>query len=157
MWVMGLWIAKARPCARGRKRLSVGPSLAVASTTKSSSRSSSWLFSAFAAALLSTLATSRAASCGMNLRIAAASSTGSPMIFCVTRRVLRVEWRRYLAVALTFIVSTCGLLQRRRAFGVLAVATEVAGRAELAEAMPDHVLGHVDRDVLLAVVDRDRV
>ena len=25
MWVIGLWIAKARPCARGRKRLSVGP------------------------------------------------------------------------------------------------------------------------------------
>src|SRR5512147_1998632 len=49
------------------------------------------------------------------------------------------------------------LLQRRRSIGVLAVPAIVAGRAELTEPMADHVLGHVDRDVLLAVVDRDRV
>src|SRR3954447_4995577 len=33
----------------------------------------------------------------------------------------------------------------------------VAGVGELTETVTDHVLGHVDRDVLLAVVDRDRV
>src|SRR5436309_1348187 len=49
------------------------------------------------------------------------------------------------------------LLQRRRSLGVLAVPAVVAGVGELAEAMADHVLGHIDRDVLLAVVDRDRV
>src|SRR5262249_57534628 len=47
--------------------------------------------------------------------------------------------------------------QRRGRGGRLAVAGVVAGRAELTKAMRDHVLGHVDRDVLLAVVDRDRV
>src|SRR5215212_1325029 len=49
------------------------------------------------------------------------------------------------------------LLQRRRSLGVLAVPAVGAGVGELAEAMADYVLGHVDRDVLLAVVDRDRV
>src|ERR1035437_6766369 len=32
---------------------------------------------------------------------------------------------------------------------------EGAGRGKLTKAMADHVLGHVDRDVLLAVVDGD--
>src|SRR5215212_10980041 len=154
MWLIGLWMANARPCARGRKRFMVGPSSAVAWATKSSSGERLWLFSAFAAALCSTLATSRAASWGMNLRAASASATGRPMIARVTRRALRVEWRRYLAVADTRIF---GLLQRRRAFGVLAVAAEAARRAELTESVADHVLGHVDRDVLLAVVHGDRV
>src|SRR3954452_9115848 len=146
-------MANARPWARGRMRLIVGPSSAVAWTTTRSSRARSWLFSAFAAALWSTLATSRAAPWGMKRSIALACSSGSPTIARVTRRVLRVEWRRYFAVAETLM----SLLQRRRALGVLAVAAEVACGAELAEAMADHVLGHVDRDVLLAVVDGDRV
>src|SRR5262245_31070674 len=98
---MGLWIGKARPWARGRKRLIVGPSLAIASATIRSSGDRSWLFSAFAVALLSTLATSFAAPWGMNRRMAAASSTGLPWIAAVTSRVLRVERRRYLAVAET--------------------------------------------------------
>src|ERR1035437_661919 len=34
---------------------------------------------------------------------------------------------------------------------------EGAGRGKLAEAVADHVLGHIDRDVLLAVVDGNRV
>src|SRR4029079_11828677 len=101
MWVMGLWIGNARPWARGWKRLMVGPSLAMASTTKRSSADRLWLFSALAVALLSTRATSAAAFCGMNRRRAAASSTGRPLIASVTRRVLRVEARRYLAVAET--------------------------------------------------------
>jgi hypothetical protein len=33
MWVMGLWIGNARPWARGRQRLIVGPSFAMASAT----------------------------------------------------------------------------------------------------------------------------
>src|SRR5215204_4504979 len=49
------------------------------------------------------------------------------------------------------------LLQRRRALGVLAVPAVVAGRGELTKSVADHVLGHVDRDVLLAVVDRNGV
>ena len=49
------------------------------------------------------------------------------------------------------------LLQRRRPLGVLAVPAIGAGVGELAEPVADHVLGHVDRDVLLAVVDGDGV
>src|SRR5918997_2545980 len=40
---------------------------------------------------------------------------------------------------------------------VLDVAAEGAGRRELAELVPDHRLGHEDRDVLAAVVHGDRV
>src|SRR5436309_12913897 len=152
---MGLWIGNARPCARGWKRLIVGPSLATASRPTRSSADRLWLFSALAVALLSTRATSAAAFCGMNRRRAVASSTGLPLIAWVTSRVFRVEARRYLAVADTRTLRP--LLQRGRAFGVLAVPAVVAGGAELTAAVADHVLGHIDRDVLLAVVDGDRV
>src|SRR3712207_4412016 len=148
MCVIGLWIGNARPCARGCQRLTVGPSFAWASTTTRSSADRLWLFSAFAVALLSTRATSFAACCGMNRRIAAASSTRLPRIASVTRRALRVEPRRYLAVAVTRTVSVL-LLERRRALGVLPVPAVVAGRREFAQPVADHVLGHVDRDVLL--------
>src|SRR6478735_2886509 len=156
MWVMGLWMGNARPCALGRKRLIVGPSSATASRTIRSSADRLWLFSAFAVALWSTRATSLAAYCGMNFSNAAASSTGLPLMAVVTSRALRVEPRRYLAVAETRTVWSL-LLQRQRPLGVLAMPAVVAGGAELTEAMSDHVLGHVDRDVLLAVVHGDGV
>src|SRR5258706_2813633 len=92
----------------------------------------------------------------MNLSRAAASSTGRPLIAATTRLALRVEPRRYLAVAETRLGPRL-LLQGRRSLGGLAVPAVGAGVGELGEAMTDHVLGHVDRDVLLAVVDGDRV
>src|SRR6185312_5247208 len=101
MWVIGLWMANARPWARGRNRLIVGPSSARASTTTRSSADMLWLFSALAVALLSTAATSRAACWGMNRRYAAASSTGLPVMALVTSPILRVDPRWYLAVAET--------------------------------------------------------
>src|SRR6476661_929526 len=153
---MGLWIGNARPWARGRQRLIVGPSFAWASATIRSSAERLWLFSALAVAPFSTASTSWAAGCGMNRSSAAASSTGRPLIAATTRLALRVEPRRYLAVAETRTGPRL-LLQGRRSLGVLAVPAIGAGVGELAEAMADHVLGHVDRDVLLAVVDRDRV
>ena len=55
MWLVRLRIRYARPWARGRMRLSVGPSSAIATATTSESRSMAWLFSAFAAALAITL------------------------------------------------------------------------------------------------------
>src|ERR687887_245814 len=109
----------------------------MASATTRSSVDRLWLFSAFAVALLSTRAMSAATAWGMNLRSAAASSTRLPLITEVTRRALRVELRRYLAVAET---RTLGLLQRRRPLGVLAVPAVVAGRGELPEPMANHVL-----------------
>src|SRR5882672_4395583 len=156
MWVMGLWIGNARPWARGRQRLIVGPSFAWASATIRSSADRLWLFSALAVALFSTASTSWAACCGMNRSRAAASSTGRPLIAATTRLAFRVEPRRYLAVAETRTVLRL-LFQRGRALGVLAVPAVVAGVGELAETVADHVLGHVDRDVLLAVVHGDRV
>src|SRR5258705_8454123 len=92
----------------------------------------------------------------MNLSRAAASSTGRPLIAATTRLALRVEPRRYLAVAETRTGPRL-LLQGSRSLGVLAVPAVGAGVGKLAEAMSDHVLGHVDRDVLLAVVDGDGV
>src|SRR4051794_12527677 len=91
MWVIGLWIGNARPCARGWNRLIVGPSLAMASTMYRSSADRLWLFSALAVALLRTRATSAAAFCGMNRRSAAASSTCLPLIASGTRRGFRGE------------------------------------------------------------------
>src|SRR5262249_32779693 len=55
MWQVRLRIRYARPCARGRNRLSVGPSSTKASLTSSESGSSRSLFSALAIALASTL------------------------------------------------------------------------------------------------------
>src|SRR6188508_3614865 len=49
------------------------------------------------------------------------------------------------------------LLQRRGAVGGLAVAAVGARWRELAEPMPDHVLGDEDRHVATPVVDGDRV
>src|SRR5450759_740857 len=156
MCVMGLWIGKARPWARGRHRLIVGPSLATASATMSSSSDRFRLFSALAVALFSTRAMSRAAACGMNRRSAAASSTGLPLIASVMRRAFRVDPRRYLAVAETRM-SIAPLPQAAGPVGGLAVPAIRAGGGKLAEAVSDHVLGDVHRHVLLAVVDGNRV
>src|ERR1035437_7336925 len=155
MCVIGLWVGNARPWARGRQRFIVGPSLACASTMIRSSADRLWLFSAFAVALLSTMATSRAACWGMNRRSAAASSTRLPRIARVTRRALRVEPRRYLAVAETRTIRL--LLQRGRTLSVFPMPAIGAGRGKLTETMTNDVFGHVHRHMLLAVVDRDRV
>src|SRR3954451_16602504 len=145
-----------RPWARGFQRFMVGPSSARASTTTRSSADRLWLFSALAVALFSTAATSRAACWGMKRRRAAASSTGLPTMTRVTRLALRVEPRRYLAVADTRTVLAL-LLERRRPLGVLAVPAVVAGGGDRPEPVADHVFGHVDGDVLLAVVDGNGV
>src|SRR5215467_3666061 len=134
-------MGNARPCARGFHRLIVGPSSARASTTNRSSAERLWLFSALAVALFSTAATSRAAFWGMKRSTAAASSTGLPTMARVTRLVLRVDARRYFAVAETRTFSRCLLLECRGALGVLAMPAVVAGWRELAEPVADHVLG----------------
>src|ERR1035437_9788771 len=51
------------------------------------------------------------------------------------------------------LASSVLLLECGRAFGVLSMPAERAGRRKLTETVADHVLGHVDRDVLLAVID----
>src|SRR5258708_38869519 len=99
---------------------------------------------------------SRAACWGMNRSSEAASSTRRPRMVAATRLALRVDPRRYLAVADTRTGPQL-LLQRRRPVGVLAVPAVGAGVGELTETVADHVLGHVDRDMLLAVVHGDRL
>src|SRR5450759_5098907 len=101
-----------------------------------------------------TLATSRAAARGMKRRITSASATGSPSTLAVTRRALRAVMRTHLAVATTSISL---LLQRRAAFGVVAMTAVAAGGGELAELVAHHRLGDEHGDVLAAVVHRDGV
>src|SRR3954468_18392219 len=91
----------ARPIARGRKRLSVGPSSAVMAWMRRSSPTSSWLCSALATADSSSLLQSRATERGVCARIARASCTALPRTWSATRRDLRAEDRTYLAVAPT--------------------------------------------------------
>src|SRR4051794_35629770 len=91
----------ARPMARGRKRLRVGPSSAKAARTFRSSPTSSWLCSALATADSSSLLQSRATARGVKARIARASSTDLPRMWSQTRRALRAEVRTYLAWART--------------------------------------------------------
>ena len=99
MWLVRLRIRYARPWARGRMRLSVGPSSANAAATTRVSRSMSWLFSAFAAALATTLNSGRAAACGANRRMSRASATGRPLISATTRRTLVGDMCTYFAMA----------------------------------------------------------
>src|SRR5688500_20041771 len=87
--------------------------------------------------------------------MAAASSTGLPAMRFVTSRTLRGLMRMYLAVAVTRMRR---LLQGGRALGGSPRVSAVgARRSELAEPVPDHVLGDEDRHVPTAVVDGDRV
>ena len=76
MWLVRLLMRYARPCARGRIRLSVGPSSTYAALTTSAAGSSCRLCSALATALATTLATGSLALCGAKRSRARASSVG---------------------------------------------------------------------------------
>src|SRR6185503_17852183 len=121
-WLVRLRMRVARPMARGRNRLSVGPSSAVTANTNRSSPISSWLCSALAIADSSTLLQSRATARGVCARIARASCTDLPRMWSHTRRALRAEVRTYLAWARTSTVSPS-----RRAGARRAGAASVAG------------------------------
>ena len=72
MWLVRLSIRVARPRARARQRLIVGPSSTVICEMRMSSAMRSWLFSALAAAESSSLAMLRAAPRGSQSRMASA-------------------------------------------------------------------------------------
>src|SRR5205823_11232661 len=91
MWQVRLRIRYARPCARGRNRLSVGPSSTYASATRSESGSSRSLFSALAIALASTLYTGSLAACGANCSTVSASFAGRPRTRLTIRRAFVAE------------------------------------------------------------------
>ena len=88
-----LRIRVARPMARGRKRLSVGPSSACTAAIFSSSPTSSWLCSALATADSSSLSHGLAAARGVKARMARASATSLPRMWSHTSRALRAEVR----------------------------------------------------------------
>src|ERR1700716_4585524 len=125
---------------RGRK---VGPSSMSSCLMTRSSRVRLKLCSALAAAERIALATSRAACFGENSSMARASVTFIPLTESATSLALRGVRRTNLCTADTSIVATA-LLQRRRFFGVSAVAAEVAGGRELTQPVANHVFADED-------------
>src|SRR5436309_3459007 len=119
----------------------------MAPTRRSSRFRPWWCCSALAIADRSTFSISRAAACGEYWRTDSASATLRPRITSATSRAFRGDTRMNRATALVSM-----LLERRRPFGVGAVRAEGARRRELAELVPDHVLGHVHGDELPTVV-----
>src|SRR5712664_3698929 len=99
----------------------------------------------------------RAPSLGVNWSVVCACSTPCPRMSSSTwlhlRGVIRTNrWMAFACMILRLPHRHRGLLGH-----VLTVAAEHPGGHELAELVPDHVLGDVDRDELVAVVHRERV
>ena len=99
MWLVRLRIRNARPWARGRMRLAVGPSSAYTVATTRVAGSSPLLFCAFAAALAITLATGSLAACGAQRRMSSASATDRPRTRSITRRAFVGDTRTNRALA----------------------------------------------------------
>src|SRR5919199_642941 len=157
----GFMMRAPRPRARAWKRFRTSALPTCASLTMRSSTSRLWLFSALAMALSRHLRTSRAMRLRENSRSASAVATFLPRISCARRFSFCGLTRSMRATALaSFSGSARGvaalpiLLGPLRLF-VRGVAVEGARRRELAELVAHHLLGHVDRDVLLAVVNAE--
>src|SRR5690606_14641957 len=178
MWLVRLRICDARPCARGRNRLRVGPSSTYAAETTSveasnASLARSALTRAFAIALSTTLRTVSPAACGANFSVATACSACLPRMRSTTRRAFWGVTRtnRACALASIAVLPSCVVIGRLLADPssptrgsattslavVLLVAAERPRRGELSELVADHRLGHEDRDVLAAVVHGEGV
>src|SRR6185295_15029671 len=142
----------ARPYARGRNRLSVGPSSTHAFDTTRFSLITPGCCSAFAIAESKSFSTSRVAPSGEKRRMRCASATCCPRIMSTTRRIFRGEVRMCLAVAFA-----CNDLPHSRPALVPGVRTERARGCELSELVPDHRLRDEDRHMFAAVVHGDRV
>src|SRR4029077_4299462 len=140
-----------RPLARAMKRFRVGASSTWMSVTLSSSMSAPWLCSALATADSSTLRTSSAPFFGMYLSVASALPTGLPRPTSATRRHFCGEMRAWRSVEVI-----CMALRGRLHLAIARVRLEGARGGELAELVAHHVLGDQHRDVLAAVVHRDR-
>ena len=106
---MRLRMRVARPMARGRKRLSVGPSSAVTARMRSSSPIELVVVLGVGDRGLEQLApVARRPRGACDARIARASSTDLPRMWSQTRRALRADVRTYLACA-----RTTGAARRR--------------------------------------------
>src|SRR5579859_6302976 len=111
------------------------------------------LASALAIALASTLPTGSLADCGAKASTACAWSAGSPRIRSTTRRAFRGVTRTYRAMALASI----SYLLSATAPVVPDVTAEGPRGRELAQLVAHHRLADKYRDVLAAVMHRDRV
>src|SRR5918994_3432884 len=156
----GFKICPIRPRPRGWKRFSTSALPTCASATISSSTSRSWLFSALAIADSRHFLTSLAIRFCENCRSASAVATFLPRISCATRLSFCGDTRSMRATALASLsgrargVAALPILLPLR-LPVGRVPVEGTGRRELAELVADHLLGHVNRDVLLPVVDAE--
>src|SRR4051812_27518542 len=93
-------------------------------------------------------------------RRASASSTGLPRTMSATCRMRLVEERIYLPLAIASMILPLLLRSARGGAGRLGlfgfhVAAERAGKRELAQLVPDHVLGDEHGDEGLPVMHRD--
>src|SRR3984885_6186129 len=120
-------------------------------------RSRPAMWSALAIALASTLPTVSLAACGANWSTACAWSAGSPRIRSTTRRAFIGVTRTYRALALASIGVSLFSGLSPAAPVILDMATEGPRGRELAELVANHRLGDEHRDVLAAVMHRDRV
>src|SRR3954452_21827264 len=151
-----LRIRVARPMARGRKRLSVGPSSACTDSIRSSSPTSSWLCSALATADSSSFSHGLAAPRGVNARIARASTTSLPRMWSHTSRALRADVRTYLACARTRIPGS-GRRRRSRLRGCASAASWVSLSIAAAAAFSLLPSGLVPSGVLASAATRRRL
>src|SRR6185312_2297412 len=159
MWQVCLPIVLPRPLARADIRRSVAPLSTKIVVTLSSSMSAPSLCSALAIADSSTLRMMRAPFLVLKASTSSALSTGSPRTWSATSRPFWADSRTPRRVATVSIARSLPALRRLRRRCHLLVgrmALEGARQRELAELVPDHVLGHVDGNVLLAVVHGDR-
>ncbi|CFR92482.1 Uncharacterised protein [Mycobacterium tuberculosis] len=111
----------ARPWARGRMRLAVGPWSAYTVATTKVAGSSPPLFCALAAALAITLATGPLAACGAQRRMSSASDTDLPRTRSITRRAFLGDTRtnRALATAEGYSVALVAAVIAACSFGRL--------------------------------------
>src|SRR5215210_7117653 len=126
-----------------------------------SSTSRSWLFSAFAIALCRHLRTSTAMRLRENSRSASAAATFLPRMSWATRFSFCGLTRRLRTTALASVspsargVAALPILPSPLRLLVRGMAVEGARRRELAELVAHHLLAHVDRDMLVAVVNAE--
>src|SRR5450432_50732 len=91
---------------------------------------------------------------GLKASTLSALSTGRPRIWSATSRPFWAESRTPRRIALvSMVIASLPRRRRRRDLLVGRMALEGARQREFAKLVADHVLGHIDRNVLLAVVD----
>src|SRR5438128_1976649 len=93
---------------------------------------------------------------GLNDSTFSARSTGRPRIWSATSRPFCADSRTPRNMALVSMSVSLLLRRRRSGLALSRVRLERAGQRELAELVADHVLRHIDRYVLPAVMDGDR-